>query len=63
MENIAATAEAAKITEAAEMAAEGAAIVEAEGVKIEAGAAVSKIKAARIPIPTIRPLAPTAISV
>ena len=45
------------------MAAEGAAIVEAEAVKIAAGAAISKTKVARIPNPAIRPLAPTAISV
>ena len=42
---------------------EGAAIVEAEAVKIAAGAAVSKIKVARIPNSAIRPLALTAISV
>ena len=53
----------AATVEAAEMAAEGAAIVEAGAVKIAAGAAVSKIKVARIPNPAIRPLAPTAISV
>ena len=57
MENMVATAE------AAEMAAKGAAIVEAEAIKIAAGAAVSKIKVARIPNPAIRPLGPTAIYV
>ena len=41
---MAATAEATKMAEAAEMAAEGAAIVEVEAVKIAARAAVSKIK-------------------
>ena len=46
----------------AEMAAEGAAIVELEAVKIAAGMAEGKIKVARIPNPAIRPLAPTAIS-
>ena len=45
------------------MAAEGVAIVEAEAVKIAAGAAISKIKVARIPNPAIRSLALTAISV
>ena len=40
-----------------------AAIVEAEAVKIAAGATVSKTKVARIPNPAIRPLAPTATSV
>ena len=53
---MAATAEAAEL-------AEGAAIVEAEAVKIEAWAAVSKTKVVRIPNPAIRPLAPTVISV
>ena len=43
-------------------AAEGTAMVEAEVVKIAAGAAVSKIKVAKITNPAIRPLAPTAIS-
>ena len=60
---MAATGEAAKIAEAAEIAAAGAAIVEAEAVKIAAGAAVSEGKVARIPNPAIRPLAPTAVSV
>ena len=63
MENIAATAETAKMEEAAEMAPDGAAIVEAEAVKFAAGAAVNKRKVARIPNPAIRPLAPTATSV
>ena len=63
MENMAATAEVAKMVEEAEMAVEGAAIVEAEAVKIAAGAAVSKIKVARIPNPAVRPFAPTIISV
>ena len=58
---MAATAEAAKMAEAAEMA-EGAAIVEADEVRIAAGAAVSKIKVARIPNPAIPPLASTVIS-
>ena len=57
MENMAATAE------AAEMAAEGAAIVEAEAVRITAGEAVSRRKVARIPNPAIRPLPPNATSV
>ena len=52
----------AETAEAAEMATEEAAIVEAEAVKIAAEAAVSKIKVARISNPAIRPLAPTAIS-
>ena len=55
--------EAAEIAEEAQMAAEAAAIVEAEAVKIAAGAAVSKIKVARILNSAIRPLAPTAVSV
>ena len=63
MANMAATAEAAEMTEAAEMAAEGVAIVEAETGKIAAGAAVIKRKIARIPNPTKRPLALTAIFV
>ena len=57
MENTAATAE------AAEMAAEGAATVEAEAVKITAGETVSRRKVARIPNPAIRPLPPNATSV
>ena len=57
------TAETAEMTEATEMAAEGAAIVQAEELNIAAGAVVSKRKVARIPNPAIRPLAPTAISV
>ena len=56
-------AEAAETAEEAELAVEWAAIVEAEAVKTAPGAAVSKIKVARIPDPAIRPLAPTAISV
>ena len=44
------------------MAAEGAAIVEAEAVKNAAGAVVSKIKVARIQNLAIRPPALTAIS-
>ena len=52
-----ATAEAAKMVEEAEMPAEGAEIVEAEAVQIAGGAAVSKIKVARIPSPAITPLA------
>ena len=63
MENIAATAEAVEMTEVAEMAVEGAAIVEVEAVKITARVAVSNRKVARIPNSAIRPLAPTAISV
>ena len=57
MENMAAT------VGAAEMAAEGSAIVEAGAVKIAARAAVSKMKVERILNPAIRRLAPTAISV
>ena len=63
MENVAATAEAVEMAEAAEMVAEEVAIVKAEAVKIAAGAAASKIKVARISNPAIRSLAPTAISV
>ena len=63
IENMAATTETVKMVEAAEMAAEGAGIVEAEAVKLAAGAVVSKQKTARIPNPAIRPLVPTAISV
>ena len=59
---MAATVEAVEMAEEAEMAAEGAAIMEVE-VKVAAGAAVSKIKVSRIPNPARRPLAPTAISV
>ena len=60
---VAKRAEAVERAEVAKMAAEGVAIVEAEAVKIAAGAAVSKRKVARIPNPAIRPLAMTAISV
>ena len=60
---MAATVEAAEMAEAAQMATKGVAIVEAEAVKIAAGAAVSKTKEVRIPNPAIRPLGPTAISV
>ena len=63
IENMAATAKAVNMAEAAEMAAEGAAIVEAEGIKIATGAAVSKIEVARISDSAKRSLAPTAISV
>ena len=49
--------------EAAIMAAEGAAIVEAEAAKTAAGAPVSKRKVARIPNPATRPFAPAAIYV
>ena len=56
---MAATAEAAKIAEAAD----GAAIVEVEAVKISAGKAVRKRKVVRIQNSEIRPLAPTAIYV
>ena len=48
--------------EEGQMAAEGAAIVEAEAVKIAAGAAATK-KSSKIPNTALRPLAPTAISV
>ena len=51
------------MAEEAQMTAKGAAIVAAEAIKIAAGAAVSKIKVARIPNPAIRPLGPTAIYV
>ena len=51
------------MAEKAQMAAEGAAFVNAEAVKIAAEAAVSKRKVAKIPNPAIRPLAPTALSV
>ena len=62
MKNMAATAEAAKTSEVAEMveatkAAERAVIVEAKAVKIAAGAVVRKNKVASIPTPAIRPLA------
>ena len=62
---MAATAEAAKTVGVAEMlkaakAAEWVAIMEAEAVKNAAGAAVGKIKVARILNPVIIPLAPTA---
>ena len=60
---MAATAEAVKMVEAAEMVAGGAGIVEAEAVEISAGAAVSEKQVARIPYPAIRLLAPTAIFV
>ena len=74
MENMAASAEAAATAEAAETAevaemaeavkaAEWVAIVEAEGVKITAGEAVSRRIVARILNPAIRPLPPNAISV
>ena len=56
IENVTATAE------EGQMAAEGAAIVEAEAVKIAAGAAATK-KSSKIPNTALRPLAPTAISV
>ena len=67
MENMSASAEAAETVEVAEMAeaakaAEWAAIVEAEALKIAAGAVVSKRKLGRIPNPAIRSLAPTATS-
>ena len=62
------TAEAAETAEVAEMAkvakaAEWAAFMEAEAVKIAAGAPVSKGNVAQISNPAIRPLAPTATSV
>ena len=60
---MAVTVGAVEMMAVAEMAAEGAAIVEAEAVKLAAGAAVSKIKVARIPSPAIRLLALTATSV
>ena len=60
---MAATVEAAEITEAAEMAAERAATVESEAVKTAAAAVLSKRKVARIPNPAIGPLAPTAICI
>ena len=65
---MAATAEAAETAEVADMAetakaAEWAAIVEAEAVKIAAGAAVSRRKVARIPNTAIKPLASTSTSV
>ena len=60
---MAATAEAEEMAEEAEMAADGAAVVEAEAVKIVAGVAVSKIKVEMIPNAATRPLAPTAVSV
>ena len=68
MKNIVATAEAAGMVEVAEMAkeaktAEWAATVEAEAVRVAAGAAVSQRKVAWISNPAIRPLAPTATSV
>ena len=53
----------AATAEAADMSAEGAAIMEAEAVKIAVGAVVSKRKVARVPNPAIRPLGPTAVSV
>ena len=63
MENMTATVETAKMTEAEEMAAEEAGIEEAQAVKFATGVAVSKTKVARIPNPVIKPLAPTAISI
>ena len=71
---MAAMAEAAKTAEAAETAgvagmakletaAEWAAIVETEAVKITTGEAVSRKKVARIPNPALRPLVPTATSI
>ena len=65
---MAAMAEAAETVEVAEMAevataAEWAAIVAAEVVKIAAGEAVNRRKVARISNPAIRPLAPAATSV
>ena len=61
MESMAAKAEAEEMAKETEMAAEGTAMVEAEVVKIAAGAALSKIKVAKITNPAI-PLAPTAFS-
>ena len=68
MENMAATAEAEETAEAAEMAeaakaAEWVATVEAEAIKLVAGAVVSKRKVAMIRNQAIRPLVPTATSV
>ena len=62
---MAATAGATKTAEVAEMAeaekaAEWAATMEAEAIKISTGAAASKRKVARIPNPAIRPLTSTA---
>ena len=62
-EHMAATAEVVEMMEEAEMAAEGAEIVEAEAVKIAARVEVSKRRVARILNPAIIPLAPTIISV
>ena len=63
MDNMAATAETAEMANGAEIAAEEAAVVKAETVKIAAGVVVNKRKVARIPNPAIRPLGPTTISV
>ena len=60
---MAATAEAMEMTEEAEMAAEGAEIMEAEAVQIAARVEVSKRRVARILNPAIIPLAPTTIPV
>ena len=60
---MAATAEAATTAEEDKMAAEGAAIVEAEVVKIAAGVAVSIKKSSKDSKFGIRLLAPTIISV
>ena len=59
---MAATMEMAEIAGAAK-AAEWAAAVEAEAVRVAAGAAVSHRKVAYISNPAIRPLAPIATSV